>query len=76
MFIIGNELSFSIIVSCFLIEYFIQKAANGEEIYLRPIAESMLEEAVGRSTEMGKSVLFVPGISGLDQIDNIAGLTF
>lgn len=77
MFIIGNELSFfSIIVSCFLIEYFIQKAANGEEIYLRPIAGiNAMEEAVGRSTEMGKSVLFVPGISGLDQIDTIAGLT-
>ena len=77
MFVIGNELSFfSIIVSCFLIEYFIQKAANGEEIYLRPIAGiNAMEEAVGRSTEMGKSVLFVPGISGLDQIDTIAGLT-
>ena len=34
-----------------------------------------MEEAVGRSTEMGTSVLFVPGISGLDQIDTIAGLT-
>tara|TARA_B100000941_G_scaffold56537_1_gene36869 strand:+ start:45855 stop:46811 length:957 start_codon:yes stop_codon:yes gene_type:complete len=77
IFIIGNELSFfSIIVSCFMIEFFIQKAANGEEIYLRPIAGiNAMEEAVGRSTEMGKSVLFVPGISGLDQIDTIAGLT-
>ena len=77
IFVIGNELSFYfVIISCFLIEYFIQKANNGEEIYLRPIAGiNAMEEAVGRSTEMGTSVLFVPGISGLDQIDTIAGLT-
>ena len=77
IFVVGNELSFYfVIISCFLIEYFIQKANNGEEIYLRPIAGiNAMEEAVGRSTEMGTSVLFVPGISGLDQIDTIAGLT-
>jgi len=77
MFVVGNEMSFySIFISCFIIEYFIEKANKGEEIYLRPIAGiNAMEEAVGRSTEMGTSVLFVPGISGLDQIDTIAGLT-
>ena len=77
MFVVGNEMTFyAIFISCFIIEYFIEKANKGEEIYLRPIAGiSAMEEAVGRSTEMGTSVLFVPGISGLDQIDTIAGLT-
>ena len=77
IFVSGNELTFfSVFFSCFIIEYFIEKANKGEEIYLRPIAGiSAMEEAVGRSTEMGTSVLFVPGISGLDQIDTIAGLT-
>ena len=76
-FVSGNELTFfSVFFSCFIIEYFIEKANKGEKIYLRPIAGiSAMEEAVGRSTEMGTSVLFVPGISGLDQIDTIAGLT-
>ena len=76
-FVIGNELTFYfVVISCFIIEYFIEKANNGEEIYLRPIAGiNAMEEAIGRSTEMGTSVLFVPGISGLDQIDTIAGLT-
>ena len=75
-FVSGNELSFIfIIISCFTFEYFITKAKNGDEIFLRPIAGmEAMEEAVGRSTEMGKSVLFVPGISGLDQIDTISGL--
>ena len=77
IFVVGNEMTFyAIFISCFIIEYFIEKANKGEEIYLRPIAGiSAMEEAVGRSTEMGTSVLFVPGISGLDQIDTIAGLT-
>ena len=56
---------------------FIERAKNGEEIYLRPIAGlKAMEDAVGRATEMGKPVLYVPGISGLDQIDTLAGLTF
>jgi len=77
IFVVGNEMTFyAIFISCFIIEYFIEKANKGEEIYLRPIAGiNAMEEAVGRSTEMGTSVLFVPGISGLDQIDTIAGLT-
>ena len=77
MFVVGNEMTFyAIFISCFILEYFIEKANKGEEIYLRPIAGiNAMEEAVGRSTEMGTSVLFVPGISGLDQIDTIAGLT-
>ena len=76
VFVNGNELSFvSILISCFMIEYFIQKSKNGEDIYLRPIpAMKAMEEAVGRATEMGSSVLYVPGISGLDEIDTISGV--
>ena len=76
IFVNGNELTFStIIVFCFTIEYFIQKAKQGHEIYMRPIpAMKAMEEAVGRATEMGKPVLYVPGISGLDEIDTIAGV--
>ena len=77
IFVKGNELSFVfVIISCFTIEYFIKKAKDGQKIYMRPIpAMKAMEEAVGRSTEMGTSVLYVPGISGLDQIDTISGLT-
>ena len=76
IFVIGNGLSFiSIVVACTTIEFFIQKAKNGEEIYMRPIsAMKAMEEAVGRATEMGSSVLYVPGISGLDEIDTISGV--
>ena len=76
IFVIGNELTFvSIVLSCLIIELFIQKAKNGENIYMRPIpAMKAMEEAVGRATEMGNSVLYVPGISGLDEIDTISGV--
>jgi len=76
-FLSGNETTFVFIVLiCFVVEFFIEKAKNGEEIYMRPIAAiKAMEEAVGRATEMGKPVLYVPGISSLDQIDTISGLT-
>jgi len=77
IFLIGNETTFiCIILLCFVVEYFIDKAKSGEKIYMRPIAAiKAMEEAVGRATEMGTPVLYVPGISSLDQIDTIAGLT-
>jgi len=76
LFLHGNETTFiCVVLLCFIIEYFIEKAKNSEDIYMRPIAAiQAIEEAVGRATEMGKPVLYVPGISSLDQIDTISGL--
>ena len=51
-------------------------AKKGKELYLRKIPGlDALEEAVGRATEMGKPVLFIPGIDELDQIETIAGIS-
>lgn len=45
-------------------------------MFIRRIAGlSAVEEAVGRATEMGRSVLFIPGIQDLDDVQTIAGLT-
>jgi len=76
LFLEGNETTFvCVVLLCFIIEFFIEKAKSGEDIYMRPIAAiEAMEEAVGRATEMGKPVLYVPGISSLDQIDTISGL--
>ena len=55
--------------------FFIRKARRGEEIFLREIPGlKAVEEAVGRSTEMGKPVLFVPGIMDMDQVETVAGV--
>lgn len=51
-------------------------ARRGWSTYVRPLAGlAAIEEAVGRSTEMGRPMLFVPGIMDLDQIETVAGLT-
>ena len=55
--------------------FFIRKARRGEDIFLREIPGlKAVEEAVGRSTEMGKPVLFVPGIMDMDQVETVAGV--
>ena len=65
----------SVLLVSMTIYYYIDRASSGEEIYLRKIPGlQALEEAVGRATEMGKSVLFVPGIMDLDQVETVTGL--
>tara|TARA_B100000686_G_C16709233_1_gene928136 strand:+ start:216 stop:1073 length:858 start_codon:yes stop_codon:yes gene_type:complete len=65
----------SVILVSFTLYYYIDQSKRGEKIFLRPIAGlKAIEEAVGRATEMGKSVLFVPGISDLDQVETVSGL--
>jgi len=55
--------------------FFTRKANRGEDIFLRNIPGlKAVEEAVGRSTEMGKPVLFVPGIQDMDQVETVAGV--
>jgi hypothetical protein len=51
-------------------------AKQGKPLFIRKIAGlDAVEEAVGRATEMGKPVLFIPGIQELDDIQTIAGIS-
>ncbi len=51
-------------------------AKRGFSTYVRPLAGlSAIEEAVGRSTEMGRPMLYVPGIQDLDWPETVAGIT-
>jgi len=53
-------------VLSFLILYRIFSARRGKELYIRRIAGlSAIDEAVGRATEMGRPMLFSPGLDGL-----------
>jgi len=57
------------------IVYFILHARRGGRLYIRKISGlDTMEEAVGRATEMGKPIVFVPGIMDLDDMQTIAGL--
>ncbi|HWP31021.1 MAG TPA: DUF6754 domain-containing protein [Fimbriimonadales bacterium] len=50
-------------------------ARRGKEYFIRRIPGiDALEEAVGRATEMGRPVVFTPGIASLDNMQVLAGL--
>jgi hypothetical protein len=56
--------------------YFIETARRGKKLFLRKISGlEAVDEAVGRATEMGRSILFVAGIADMDDVQTIAGLT-
>ncbi|NQV17208.1 MAG: hypothetical protein HQ534_01500 [Armatimonadetes bacterium] len=56
--------------------FFIYSAKSGKELYIRKIAGlESIDESVGRATEMGRPILFIPGILDLDDMQTIAGLT-
>ena len=50
-------------------------AEAGNNVFIREIPGiKAMEEAIGRATEMGKPVLFVPGILDLNEVETIAGI--
>ena len=60
----------------FFVAFFIRKARTGKRMYVRPIAGiTAVEEAVGRATEMGKPVLYIPGIGEIQEVATLAALT-
>lgn len=69
-----NLLIIAIIVLTAITYYVL--AVGKKEMYVRKISGlQAVEEAVGRATEMGRSILFIPGIRDLDDVQTIAGLT-
>jgi hypothetical protein len=56
--------------------YFITKARGGKELYIRKIAGlEAVDDAVGRATEMGRKIIYIPGIMDMDSMQTIAGVT-
>ena len=55
--------------------YFTHKARKDSEVYIRPIGGlEAMNEAIGRATEMGRPILYVPGIADVDDIQTIASV--
>ncbi len=60
---------------CIIIMYFIEQGKRGKELFIRRIAGlTAVEDAVGRATEMGRPVLYIPGIMDMDDIQTIASM--
>jgi hypothetical protein len=60
----------------FAIFYFIEKAKSEKGLFIRKIAGlEAVDDAVGRATEMGRKIIFIPGIMDMDSMQTIAGVT-
>ena len=58
-----------------LVFMLIMKAKAGHDFYVRPIAGiEEIDNAIGRATEMGKPILFVPGFTGISDVATLASL--
>ena len=54
----------------------IAMAHSGKPIFIRKIAGlNAVDEAIGRATETGKKVLYVPGIQSMDDIQTLASMS-
>ena len=55
---------------------FIQLAKRGRKLYVRRIAGlEAVDDAIGRATEMGRPILYIPGIHDMDDVQTLASLT-
>jgi hypothetical protein len=65
-----------LIVFAVILFAFVGRARRGVELFIRKIAGlNAVDEALGRATEMGKPVLFVPGIGGMELVETIASMS-
>jgi hypothetical protein len=65
-----------IVILCGAIVYFIYAAKSGKTFYIRKIAGiEEVDNAVGRATEMGRAIYYVPGIQDMDDVQTLASLT-
>ncbi len=74
-----NNGRYSVLVGTILffgfVLYFMHSAQSGRKPFVRRIPGiDAIEEAIGRATEMGRSVLYIPGILDIDEIQTMAGL--
>ncbi|RME73904.1 MAG: fibronectin type III domain-containing protein [Planctomycetota bacterium] len=70
IYVLAFVLLFSLIFG-----YFIWEGKKGKALKLRRIEGlNAIEEAIGRATEMGKPVLYVPGIDDIQELQTVASL--
>jgi len=55
---------------------YISSAKKGKKLFVRKIAGlEAVDEAIGRATEMGRPILFIPGINDMDDVQTLAAIT-
>jgi hypothetical protein len=62
----------ALVVLATLIYFLIGVARRNPNLYIRPLAGiKAIEEAVGRATEMGRPVIYIPGVDDINNIQTI-----
>jgi len=65
-----------VLLYCAVVLYLIQQARSGKELFIRPIPGlAAVDEAIGRATEMGRPILFVPGLGVTGEVATLAAFT-
>ena len=68
IFVLGLIISVAIV-------YFISHAKSGKKLFIRKIAGlEAVDEAIGRATEMGRPILFIPGIMDMNDVQTVSAV--
>jgi hypothetical protein len=63
------------LIFTFFVVFFTWRARRGGKLFIRRISGlDAVEEALGRATEMGRPILYVPGLSSIADVATIASL--
>jgi hypothetical protein len=63
------------LLMAFLVIFFTSQARRGKKFFIRRISGlDAVDEALGRATEMGRPILYIPGLSDMTDIATIAAL--
>ncbi len=69
-----NFFFFAVALSIF-ITYFIRSIKGGKKLFIRKIAGlEAIEESIGRATEMGKPVMYIPGLMDMNDVQTVASV--
>jgi hypothetical protein len=65
----------AVVVFMGLVVFLVEHARRGAKLFIRRIAGlEAVEEAVGRATEMGRPILYVPGLDPMDEVATVAAI--
>ncbi len=66
---------FAVLLFGIILVYYINSARSGKELYIRRIAGlEAVDEAVGRATEMGRPILYSPGLDPMEEVATVASV--
>jgi hypothetical protein len=65
----------AVIIFTAMVVILVERARRGARLFIRRIAGlEAVEEAVGRATEMGRPILYVPGLDPMDEVATVAAI--